>query len=167
MRQVPLSCLEWGCDHQCLLFKAWGGALLKHTSLSQDGKPGHGTGQILFCSFTRREWELRGCVYCILDDSCILGLICPHHHHDHPGRKPSLCLFCRSGYEAPLRGEPCWKHRDHLLLSDRVGAKTLLGLGVRSAVSFLHPGSVWSMREKHFFYHSSLIHLWSEFNSSK
>ena len=80
MRQVPLSCLEWGCDHQCLLFKAWGGALLKHTSLSQDGKPGHGTGQILFCSFTRREWELRGCVYCILDDSCILGLICPHHH---------------------------------------------------------------------------------------
>ena len=92
MRQVPLSCLEWGCDHQCLLFKAWGGALLKHTSLSQDGKPGHGTGQILFCSFTRREWELRGCVYCILDDSCILGLICPHHHHDHPGRKPSCTV---------------------------------------------------------------------------
>lgn len=53
-------------------------------------------------------------------------------------------------------GEPCWKHRDHLLLSDRVEGRTLLGLGVRSAVSFLHPGSVWSTREKHFFYHSSL-----------
>lgn len=50
-------------------------------------------------------------------------------------------------------------HTDHLLLSDQVEGRILLSLGVQSAVSFLHPGSVLSMREKQFFYHLSLIHL--------
>lgn len=42
--------------------------------------------------------------HCVLDDSCILGLICPHQHHELIlAGSLSLRLFCRSGCEAPLR----------------------------------------------------------------
>lgn len=50
-------------------------------------------------------------------------------------------------------------NRDHLLLSDQVEERILLSLGVRLAVSFLHPGSVLSVMEKHDFHHVSFIHL--------
>lgn len=81
----------------------------------------------------------------------------------HPALAGSCQLPHSAGWEAPitpqeprLPGQPAGD-TEHLLLSDRAGERILLSPGGQSAVSFLHPGSVLSTREKNYFCHLPFI----------
>lgn len=154
------------------IYRAWGCALHPETMhhfwitrlQSQNGKPrGHGTAAwALRTSFV---WGGQGDKAQLLHGRCgratLVSSISRVPTTTVAGGCRHACFAdqeTRKGHPRlpHLHWKPCWKHLDHLLLSDQVEERILLSLGVQLAVSFLHPGSVLSVTEKHDLYHVSL-----------